>query len=130
MEIPQTAWLELQGYGQLEQLLLFRPNKIIRNLFNGRLGRSLSQVKSGHAEVKSGDLYYHANRLSWWQQFSSTCDVRIFPWRTFGAAVQKIFCPSNSFGAFMFRVLFRLEDRLPFFFKNIAAYPMIVLVKR
>ena len=114
----------------LEQLLLFGPNRIVRNLFNGRLGRSLGQVKSGHAEVKSGDLYYHVNKLSWWRQFSSTCDISIFPWRTFGATVQKIFFPANSLGAFMFRVLFRLEDLLPFCFKHIAAYPMIVLVKR
>lgn len=114
----------------LEQLFLFGPNRVFRNLFKGRLGMSLAQEKSEHAEVRRGDLYYHVNRLSWWSQFSSTCDVSIYPWRTFGAAVQKIFFPANALGALMFRVLFVLEDLFPFFFRQFASYPMIVLIKK
>ena len=114
----------------LEQLFLFGPNRIFRNLFKGKLGFSLGKVKSEHNELKFGDLYRHVNKLSWWRQFSSVANVNIYPWRTFGAPVQKILFPNNSLGVFMFNILYRLEDLLPFLFRYIAAYPMIVLVKK
>jgi len=79
---------------------------------------------------RSGDPYFFAYPISWWDRFGDAAEVRVFPWRAFSATAQKRLFPDNSFGRFLFGILRRLEERFPRFFAHHFQYPMFVLTKR
>lgn len=74
-------------------------------------------------------LYFFCHPLSWWDQFSDQCEVRILSWRALTATAQKAFVPDNAFGKAFLKLLFRLEDQFPEFFAWNFQYPMIVLTR-
>lgn len=74
--------------------------------------------------------YYHAHHLDWWKRFDDLATVKILPWRSFRAKIQKKLIPNNAIGSIMFDILFKLEDLFPQFFAKNAEYPMIILTKK
>jgi SAM-dependent methyltransferase len=75
-------------------------------------------------------LYFAAHPLEWWDQFRDAADVKLVPWRSFSAPLEKKLIPDNFVGRILFRILFELEDVFPRLFVRYAQYPMIVLTKR
>lgn len=102
-----------------------RPVRFARKALN-RLRRGARPA----ATEEPADLYFHPHPLEWWERFWNECDVRILPWRSFGADVQKKLFPDNKVGAAMFAALFRLEELFPGFFARNGRFPMIVLTRR
>lgn len=75
-------------------------------------------------------LYFYAHPVEWWNRFSDAASVKILPWRSFTAGIQKALIPDNKLGSMLFDVLFNLEERFPDFFARSFHYPMIILTKR
>lgn len=95
--------------------------------------KAVDRLKGGAGKgprVEPADLYFHPHSIEWWDRFRDECEVRILPWRSFGADVQKRFFPDNRFGAALFAALFRLEERFPEFFARRGQFPMIVLTRK
>jgi ubiquinone/menaquinone biosynthesis C-methylase UbiE len=74
-------------------------------------------------------LYFCAHSLKWWDRFSDSASVKIYPWRSFGSDMQKKLIPDNILGRKLFAILFWLEEKFPNFFVKYFTYPMIVLTK-
>ena len=74
--------------------------------------------------------YFQRHTLSWWNLFNDIADVKVKPWRTFSARLQKVFFPNNFIGKYLFHLLFKAESRFSSFFTLFATYPMIILTKR
>lgn len=81
-------------------------------------------------QVNRSPIPYHAYPISWWQQFSDTCDVQIKPWRALTAGSSKRLIPNSPTGSKMFHWLNQIEDHLPQISLYLGAYPMIILKKR
>lgn len=75
------------------------------------------------------DLYFYAHPIMWWNRFSDISSVKVYPWRSFRAEVQRRLIPNNKLGKKIFDILFNLEDRFPNYFVKHFSYPMIVLTK-
>ena len=76
------------------------------------------------------EFYFKPHSLFWWNRFSDESIVKINPWRTFSARMQKIAFPNNYIGKNMFKVLFNLEENFPKFFVFFGTYPIITLTKK
>lgn len=78
---------------------------------------------------KEAELYFYCHSLEWWNKFTDVATVKMYPWRSFPAHIQKILFPDNLLGRYMFKLLFALEEKFPQFFVKHFQYPMIVLEK-
>lgn len=79
---------------------------------------------------QQSSLYFYPHPIEWWDRFSDTAYVQIFPWRSLGSNIQKRIIPNNKIGGIMFSLLFALEELFPVFFVKHFQYPMIKLTKR
>ncbi len=77
-----------------------------------------------------GSIYFHRHPLAWWNRFTDSGTVDIYPWRFFSTRELKTLIPDNRFGARLLSALFEFEDRFPRFFASLGCYPMIVIQKR
>lgn len=89
--------------------------------------KSASDLKLN--EEKSS-LYFHPHELKWWDRFNDVAEVKILPWRSFGANIQAKIFPDNVIGSKLFSILFFLEDKFPNFFVKYSTYPMVIITKR
>ena len=101
------------------------PNSILELPYKiYRLIKRLFNLKTEH------DLYHFVYPLRWWRQFNDRSKVEIYPWRTFNAFYLRNIIPNNSFGRYLLKIIFKLENILPkFLILAIAQYPTIVLTK-
>jgi ubiquinone/menaquinone biosynthesis C-methylase UbiE len=76
------------------------------------------------------EFYFHPHNFSWWNRFSDVAEIEIVPWRSFNSKDQKLLFPSNGFGRSMFNILYKLENKYPYFFSRYFQYPMIILRKK
>lgn len=88
-----------------------------------------SQLDAAAAE-KAAEIYFFDHPLDWFDRFRDVAEVKLLPWRTFGAPVQKRLFPENAVGKRMLAALFRLEDSFPSLFVKAGQYPMVILKKR
>ena len=79
---------------------------------------------------KKNKIYFYCHPISWWNQFASKADVKLYPWRSFSSQHQKILFPNNYVGKILFKFFFKLEDLFPKFFSNYFQYQIIVLKKK
>lgn len=86
--------------------------------------------KTSPDESSESELYYFTYGNRWWNRFSDVADVKIYPWRSFAARLQKILFPDNVVGRKMFALLYWFEERFPYVSSRLFQYPMIVLVKK
>lgn len=105
-----------------------KPVVIVYSTPNPLIGAVKSML--GRRPKEPPELYFHPHPNAWWRRFEDVAEVRLYPWRSFGAEAQRALIPDNALGRWMFRALFALEDRFPRFFVNRFQYPMIVLTKR
>lgn len=105
---------------QLRRSLPFRVLRKVRNLIQ----RNKCPVDESRV-----DMYFHPHPINWWYRFSDSASVRILPWRSFDADMQKKLIPNNNLGRKMFDILFYLEERYPAFFVKHFTYAMIILTK-
>ena len=75
-------------------------------------------------------FYFKPNSLFWWRRFNKLAVVKIKPWRTFSAKMQKIIIPNNNFGKKLFELLFLLEEKIPSIFVFLGTYPIIIITKK
>jgi len=94
-----------------------------------RLLRKIKRLDKNTKNRGAPTLYFYAHPIEWWNRFSDTAEVRIFPWRSFKSKHQKILVPDNKFGKILFAALFSMESKFPSFFAKHFQYPMIVLTK-
>jgi hypothetical protein len=112
------------------------PNTLISRLRRSLSFRVLRKVrhliKRNKCPIDENrvDMYFHPHPINWWYRFSDSASVRIFPWRSFDADMQKKLMPNNNLGRKMFNILFHLEERFPAFFVKHFTYPMIILTKK
>lgn len=78
---------------------------------------------------KDSILYFYAHPIGWWNRFGDVASVKILPWRSFTADIQKAVIPNNKLGSKMLDALFALEERFPDCFAKYFSYPMIILTK-
>jgi len=106
-------------------ILIIYSNPDSLNMRMRRMAKSLGW-KSSKSPL---DLYFHAHPISWWNQFRSTCDVKIYTWRTFEASIMKLLIPQNIIGSSILKILYLLETlNLPLY-TQLSDYPMIILRK-
>jgi SAM-dependent methyltransferase len=78
----------------------------------------------------TGVLYFKAHPHEWWDQFRDEAEVKLFPWRSFSAPLEKKLIPDHFLGRIAFRILFGLEELFPRLFVRFGQYPMVVLTRR
>lgn len=76
-----------------------------------------------------GGLYFHAHKLSWWNQFEGRAKVEQRPWRSMTSYLSKKLVKDNKTGKNFFKRLFQLENKYPKLFLRVAQYNMITLTK-
>jgi ubiquinone/menaquinone biosynthesis C-methylase UbiE len=91
-------------------------------------GKNIVKKIIGYKTKRS--LYFFNHNLGWWQRFSDSAQVEIFPWSLMEIHDAKRFIPDNNFGEKMFGILDKLENKFPKLFVRIGRYPMIVLTKK
>lgn len=121
--------------GQPVIIVYGNPASLVSRLMSLTIIKKLRGIKSNNLVIKQtqdtkADLYFFLHPLDWWDRFSDTAKVTVYPWRSFSADAQKKLFPSNSLGTLLLKLLFRLEDRFPRLFVKQAQYPMIVLTKK
>jgi ubiquinone/menaquinone biosynthesis C-methylase UbiE len=80
---------------------------------------------------KYTDLYFYGHPIEWWDRFrNSQTSVKIVPWRSLNADIQKCLIPNNKIGKKIFNIIFNLEERFPNFFVKYFCYPMIIITKK
>ena len=80
---------------------------------------------------KYTDLYFYGHPIEWWDRFrNSQTSVKIVPWRSLNADIQKCLIPNNKIGKKIFNIIFNLEERFPNFFVKYFSYPMIIITKK
>jgi ubiquinone/menaquinone biosynthesis C-methylase UbiE len=80
---------------------------------------------------KYTDLYFYGHPIEWWDRFrNSQTSVKIVPWRSLNADIQKCIIPNNKIGKKIFNIIFNLEERFPNFFVKYFCYPMIIITKK
>jgi len=90
----------------------------------------LKRVFKKPQEATEGIIYYYAHPLSWWTQFSDTCELKIFPWRALTASESKKLIPNNLIGKWLFTFVQQMENLFPDTITRFGAYPMIILTKK
>ena len=112
------------------------PNTIISSVSKSILIRILRRVKhflkkpcNTTSNENDSNIYFYSHPIEWWKRFNDVAEVKILPWRSFSADVQKILIPNNKVGKTIFNILFYLEERYPNFFVKYFQYPMIILKK-
>ena len=114
--------------GQPLLVVYANPDRLSSRL--ARVARGLIRLWKGGSGEPKGEVYYHAHPLHWWLRFSGEAEVDIVTWRTLTAKVSRLLIPDNSFGAFLFRALLRLERAFPRAMLPFAAYPLVILRKK
>jgi ubiquinone/menaquinone biosynthesis C-methylase UbiE len=92
-----------------------------------RLKRLITRRKP---DPHAGPIYYFAHPTDWWQRFSDTASVEIYPWRSLAAQDSRFIIPNNFLGRWMLALIFRWERAFPVWALNWGAYPMIVLKRK
>ena len=110
----------------LESILIY-PLKILLNCLKAL--REIRFLKKSNKFTHQKN-YFKRYPLKWWIRFDDIADVKIRPWRTFSAKIQKVFFPNNFIGKYLFQLLFKAESRFSRFFTLLGTYPIIILTKR
>lgn len=84
-------------------------------------------LEKGKLANTSGDVYFHAHPLAFWEKFKSDASVELFPWRSFSSKHQKVLFPNHIVGKLMFKMLFGLEEWFPSFFIRYFKFYTVVL---
>ena len=109
--------------------LIFKPIKNILKIFF-ILFDEINFLIFKKRKYRKTKFYFKPHSLFWWNRFSDESIVKINPWRTFSARMQKIAFPNNYIGRKMFKILFNLEEKFPKFFVFFGTYPIITLIKK
>ncbi len=108
--------------------LLVAPVRACKIFVTKAINKVLQKNKA--CKKQERDLYFYPHPIDWWERFEDIAHVRILPWRSFGANIQKQVIPNSRFGGALFDLLFCLEERFPAFFVKYFEYPMIILTKK
>ena len=112
----------------LEQLII-RPTKFFIKLFIN-FADNMKYLIFQKRPKSRRKFYFKPNSLFWWRRFNKLAVVKIKPWRTFSAKMQKIIIPNNNFGKKLFELLFLLEEKIPSIFVFLGTYPIIIITKK
>ena len=112
----------------LEQVII-RPIKFFIKLFLNFVDYFRYSILQKEPKFKR-KFYFKPNSLFWWRRFNKLAVVKIKPWRTFSAKMQKIIFPDNNLGKNLFKLLFLLEEKFPSLFVFLGTYPIIIITKK
>ena len=112
----------------LEQIII-RPTKFFIKLFINFVDNIKNLILQKKTKPKR-KFYFKPNSLFWWRRFNKLAVVKLKPWRTFSAKMQKILIPDNKFGKQLFKLLFLLEEKYPYLFVFLGTYPIIIITKK
>ena len=112
-------------------IIVYSNPNAIPSVFLKPVKKLLRTLRKSRPDESSGpELYYFAYGNGWWNRFSDVAVVKIYPWRSFAARLQKILFLDNVIGRKMFALLYWFEESFPYISSRLFQYPMIVLVKK
>ncbi|MEB3179962.1 MAG: class I SAM-dependent methyltransferase [Nostocaceae cyanobacterium] len=127
-ELAVRNLLRMVKPGQPLVVIYHNPRSIF-SLF-GLLPAGKNIIKKIIGYKTKNSLYFFNHNLGWWQRFSDSAKVEMFPWRMMEIHDMKRFIPNNGLGKKMLSILYGLENRFPNLFVRIGRYPIMVLTKK
>ena len=78
---------------------------------------------------KKRKIYHYSYKQNWWYSLSDVAKIKLHPLRSISSRESKMLIPNNKFGAKIFDLLLKLENKFPKFFLYFGTYYIIEIKK-
>jgi SAM-dependent methyltransferase len=106
---------------------------LFRRLKSGKTGRDEEEpqpAKTGRLRNVAPDVFAYRYNYRWFRRtFHRQWKMEIRSWRSVERVFTRMLIPDNRVGAWLLRIIYRLENRFPHFLGRFGRYPMILIHK-
>jgi 2-polyprenyl-3-methyl-5-hydroxy-6-metoxy-1,4-benzoquinol methylase len=84
------------------------PSSVITNFL---LNSKRILFSFSRKEIKKNPITFERHPMKFWDRYKDQYNVNLYSWRTFNSKIEKLFFPDNAIGEFLFRILYKLEEK-------------------